>query len=39
LAQLGRPRIDVLLDVSSIFRDTFQMSLDLLDACSAMRRR
>ena len=31
LAQLGRPRIDVLLDVSSIFRDTFQMSLDLLD--------
>jgi magnesium chelatase subunit H len=32
LAQLGRPRIDVLLDVSSIFRDTFQMSLDLLDA-------
>ncbi|NCW21437.1 MAG: magnesium chelatase, partial [Gammaproteobacteria bacterium] len=31
LAELGRPRIDVLLDVSSIFRDTFQMSLDLLD--------
>lgn len=32
LEQLGRPRIDVLLDVSPIFRDTFQMSLDLLDA-------
>jgi magnesium chelatase subunit H len=31
LATLGRPRIDVLLDVSSIFRDTFQMTLDLLD--------
>ena len=31
LETLGRPRIDVLLDVSSIFRDTFQMSLDLLD--------
>jgi magnesium chelatase subunit H len=31
LAELGRPRIDVLLDVSSIFRDTFQMSLNLLD--------
>ena len=31
LEQLGRPRIDVLLDVSSVFRDTFQMSLDLLD--------
>jgi magnesium chelatase subunit H len=31
LTTLGRPRIDVLLDVSSIFRDTFQMSLDLLD--------
>lgn len=31
LAELGRPRIDVLLDISSIFRDTFQMSLDLLD--------
>jgi hypothetical protein len=31
MATLGRPRIDVLLDVSSIFRDTFQMSLDLLD--------
>jgi magnesium chelatase subunit H len=29
--QLGRPRIDVLLDVSAVFRDTFQMSLDLLD--------
>ena len=28
---LGRPRIDVLLDVSSVFRDTFQMSLDLFD--------
>ncbi|MEM8529698.1 MAG: magnesium chelatase subunit H [Chloroflexota bacterium] len=31
LAELGRPRVDVLLDISSIFRDTFQMSLDLLD--------
>jgi magnesium chelatase subunit H len=31
LEQLGRARIDVLLDVSSIFRDTFQMTLDLLD--------
>ena len=31
LEQLGRPRIDVLLDVSAVFRDTFQMSLDLLD--------
>jgi magnesium chelatase subunit H len=31
LAELGRPRIDVLLDVSSIFRDTFKLSLDLLD--------
>ena len=31
LAELGRPRIDVLLDVSSVFRDTFQMTLDLLD--------
>ncbi len=31
LEALNRPRIDVLLDVSSIFRDTFQMSLDLLD--------
>ena len=28
---LGRPRVDVLLDVSAVFRDTFQMSLDLLD--------
>jgi magnesium chelatase subunit H len=31
LETLGRPRIDVLLDVSAVFRDTFQMSLDLLD--------
>jgi magnesium chelatase subunit H len=31
LERLGRPRIDVLLDVSAVFRDTFQMSLDLLD--------
>lgn len=31
LEELGRPRIDVLLDISSIFRDTFQLSLDLLD--------
>ena len=31
LEELGRPRIDVLLDVSSVFRDTFQMTLDLLD--------
>ncbi|MCS7002576.1 MAG: cobaltochelatase subunit CobN, partial [Dehalococcoidia bacterium] len=31
LETLGRPRIDVLLDVSSVFRDTFQLSLDLLD--------
>ncbi len=31
LEELGRPRIDVLIDISSVFRDTFQMSLDLLD--------
>ncbi|MFN8500346.1 cobaltochelatase subunit CobN [Kouleothrix sp.] len=31
LAELGRPRVDLLLDISSIFRDTFQMTLDLLD--------
>ena len=31
LTELGRPRVDLLLDISSIFRDTFQMSLDLLD--------
>lgn len=31
LEELARPRIDVLLDVSSIFRDTFKLSLDLLD--------
>jgi magnesium chelatase subunit H len=31
LESLARPRIDVLLDVSAVFRDTFQMSLDLLD--------
>lgn len=31
LQELRRPRIDVLLDVSAVFRDTFQMSLDLLD--------
>jgi magnesium chelatase subunit H len=31
LQELGRPRIDVLLDISPIFRDTFQMSVDLLD--------
>lgn len=31
LEELGRPRIDALLDVSAIFRDTFQISLDLLD--------
>lgn len=31
LEELGRPRIDVLLDVSAIFRDTFQISLNLLD--------
>ena len=31
LETLGRPRVDVLLDVSAVFRDTFQMSLDLLD--------
>jgi magnesium chelatase subunit H len=33
LAELGRPRVDVLLDISPIFRDTFQMTLDLLDDC------
>ncbi len=32
LEELGRPRVDLLLDISSIFRDTFQLSLDLLDA-------
>lgn len=31
LEELGRPRVDVLLDISPIFRDTFGMSLDLLD--------
>jgi magnesium chelatase subunit H len=31
LAELGRPRIDLLLDISPIFRDTFQMALDMLD--------
>lgn len=31
LPELGRPRVDMLLDISSIFRDTFQMTLDLLD--------
>ncbi|MCB0076330.1 MAG: magnesium chelatase subunit H [Anaerolineales bacterium] len=31
LDQLGRPRIDILLDISAIFRDTFQHTLDLLD--------
>ncbi|MBK9710682.1 MAG: magnesium chelatase subunit H [Kouleothrix sp.] len=30
-AELGRPRVDVLLNISPIFRDTFQMSLDLVD--------
>jgi magnesium chelatase subunit H len=32
LADLGRPRIDVLANVSGIFRDSFQNVLDLLDA-------
>ncbi len=32
LEELGRPRVDVLLDISPIFRDTFQMTLDLLDS-------
>jgi magnesium chelatase subunit H len=31
LTELGRPRVDVLLDISAIFRDTFQLTLDLLD--------
>ncbi len=31
LAKLGRARVDVVLDISSIFRDNFQMHLDLID--------
>lgn len=31
LAQLGRPRIDVLASLSGIFRDSFENVLDLLD--------
>ncbi|MEN9227168.1 MAG: magnesium chelatase subunit H [Gloeomargarita sp. HHBFW_bins_205] len=31
LAELGRPRIDVLLQLSPIFRDTFAMLMDHLD--------
>ena len=31
LAELGRPRIDVLMTVSGIFRDTFAGTIDLLD--------
>ncbi len=31
LEKLGRPRIDVLIQISSIFRDTFGVLVDLLD--------
>lgn len=31
LQELERPRIDVLVNISSIFRDTFPMTMDLLD--------
>lgn len=31
LAELGRPRIDVLMTVSGIFRDTFAGTMDMLD--------
>ena len=31
LNKLGRARVDVVLDISSIFRDNFQMQLDLID--------
>lgn len=31
LNKLGRARVDVVLDISSIFRDNFQMQLDLMD--------
>ncbi|HEX2912835.1 MAG TPA: magnesium chelatase subunit H [Chloroflexia bacterium] len=31
LPELGRPRIDVLMNTSGIFRDTFQLNIDLLD--------
>ncbi len=31
LAELGRPRIDVLMNASGIFRDTFQLNMDMLD--------
>jgi magnesium chelatase subunit H len=31
LAELGRPRIDVLMNSSGIFRDTFQLNIDMLD--------
>lgn len=31
LAELGRPRIDVLMNTSGIFRDTFGGTMDLLD--------
>jgi magnesium chelatase subunit H len=31
LTELGRPRIDVLMNTSGIFRDTFQLNINLLD--------
>jgi len=31
LSELGRPRIDVLMNTSGIFRDTFQLNIELLD--------
>ncbi|KER09684.1 MAG: hypothetical protein HY22_10090 [[Candidatus Thermochlorobacteriaceae] bacterium GBChlB] len=31
LAELGRPRVDVLMTASGIFRDTFAMQIDFLD--------
>lgn len=31
LADLGRPRVDVLITISGLFRDTFSYTIDLLD--------
>ena len=31
LAELGRPRVDVLCNMSGIFRDSFQNVVELLD--------
>jgi magnesium chelatase subunit H len=31
LSELGRPRVDVLMQTSGIFRDTFQLNIELID--------